>query len=66
MVAENKVDMTDKLVKSEEFQALSNKLNCAVIETSAKTGENISKLYETLIKEFVVNSKSLKKGFKKN
>lgn len=48
----NKVDMEDqRVVKSDEIEALATKLNVQHIETSAKTGMNIEEAFATVVRQ---------------
>ena len=44
----NKTDLKQGQIKREERQALAQKLNCKLFETSAKTGENVQKLFDEI------------------
>ena len=57
LIAGNKIDLkNDDSIQIEEAEKLAEKFNCQVIETSAKTQQNIKKLFETAIVDFL-NSK---------
>lgn len=47
----NKTDLTDnRVITTDEGIALGTKLGIPFIESSAKTGENVTKIFETLIR----------------
>jgi small GTP-binding protein len=48
----NKIDL-DRIVRREEGEKLAKEIKAKLIETSAKTGENVRKLFEELVKILV-------------
>ncbi|CAK60274.1 unnamed protein product (macronuclear) [Paramecium tetraurelia] len=56
----NKCDLKDRKVSYDEGRQLSIQLGCEFQETSAKTGENVEFIFETLTKKIYENIKSNK------
>jgi small GTP-binding protein len=48
----NKIDL-DKVVRKEEGEKLAKEIKAKLVETSAKTGENVRKLFEEVVKILV-------------
>jgi small GTP-binding protein len=45
----NKIDLPDRVVSKDEGEKLAKEIHAVFIETSAKTGENVRKLFEKLL-----------------
>lgn len=59
LIVGNKIDMTDlRAVNSEDCQNLSKKYNVPIMETSAKTGENVEKAFFTIVSNIYNKEKS--------
>ena len=62
MLVGNKIDKTnDRLVKSEEGQALSEKFGVTFFETSAKTGEGVNSAFLNIVKNIYHKIKDVPK-----
>lgn len=56
MLVGNKIDLEDqRKVSSEEAMAFAKEFGCTYIETSAKTGHNVNKLFEDLVRQIREN-----------
>ena len=49
----NKIDFEEHTVSSEEGKELASEFGCTFFETSAKTGENIGKLFDSVAEKLV-------------
>jgi len=55
MLVANKIDL-NRVIRKEEGERLAKEIKAKLIETSAKTGENVRKLFEELVKELAQES----------
>jgi len=54
IIVGNKIDLIDqRRVSTSEGRLLAKKLGCLFIESSAKTGENIDKIFEMIVKDIL-------------
>ena len=60
VIVGNKKDINARLVPEEEARQFSESCNIQFLETSAKTGENISKMFDVLISEYLRIKKEIK------
>jgi len=49
----NKIDIEDRVIRSEVGQKLAREIGCDFIETSAKDGSNVEELFLTSIKGYL-------------
>ena len=49
IIAGNKIDLQNREVSKEELKNISDKYNIPFLETSAKTGEGVEEVFNTLI-----------------
>ncbi|EKE37762.1 Ras family GTPase [Entamoeba nuttalli P19] len=61
LVAGNKCDLDDKVVKNEEVQEFCNTHGCDFLETSAKRNENINEIFSLLARRLVEQQGNLQK-----
>ncbi len=50
----NKIDLQTRMIRREDGEQLAKEIKAKFIETSAKTGENVRKLFEELVKLLVL------------
>ncbi|EMS17139.1 Ras family GTPase, putative [Entamoeba histolytica HM-3:IMSS] len=61
LIAGNKCDLDDKVVKNEEVQEFCNTHGCDFLETSAKRNENIDQIFALLARRLVEQQGNLQK-----
>ncbi len=53
IIVGNKKDIPDRKVSEDEVKAFADSYNIQFLETSAKTGENVQKMFDLLISEYL-------------